>query len=64
LRIDAGTFTLHVDRQNLADLVATTLRKFERRLDGHDLRQQIHFGRNVRDLFGKKHFVLLREEFV
>ena len=41
LRIDAGTFTLHVDRQNLADLVATTLRKFERRLDGHDLRQQI-----------------------
>jgi len=41
LRIDAGTFTLHVDRQNLADLVATTLQKFERRLDGHDLRQQI-----------------------
>jgi two-component system, OmpR family, sensor histidine kinase KdpD len=41
LRIDAGTFTLYVDRHNLADVVATTLRKFERRLDGHDLRQQV-----------------------
>ena len=41
LRIDAGDIHVHVDRQNLADLVATTLRKFERRLDGHDLRQQI-----------------------
>ena len=29
LRIDAGNFAVHLDRHNLADVVATTLRKFE-----------------------------------
>jgi two-component system sensor histidine kinase KdpD len=37
LRIDAGNFTLHLDRHKLADIVATALRKFETRLDGHQL---------------------------
>jgi two-component system, OmpR family, sensor histidine kinase KdpD len=41
LRIDAGTFTVRLDRHNLADIVATTLRIFERHLDGHDLLKQV-----------------------
>jgi two-component system sensor histidine kinase KdpD len=41
LRIDAGNFTLHLDRHKLADIVATALRKFETRLDGHQLSKQI-----------------------
>ena len=41
LRIDAGDFTVHLDRHNLADVVATTLQKFERRLDGHHLLKQV-----------------------
>jgi two-component system, OmpR family, sensor histidine kinase KdpD len=41
LRIDAGNFTVHLDRHKLADVVATTLRKFERRLDGHYLLKQV-----------------------
>jgi two-component system, OmpR family, sensor histidine kinase KdpD len=35
LRIDAGNFTVHPDRHNLADVVNETLRRFESRLDGH-----------------------------
>jgi two-component system sensor histidine kinase KdpD len=35
LRIDAGDFAVHLDRHNLADVVTATLRKLERRLDGH-----------------------------
>jgi two-component system sensor histidine kinase KdpD len=41
LRIDAGTFTVHLDRHRLADIVASAVQKFERRLDGHHLRNQI-----------------------
>jgi two-component system sensor histidine kinase KdpD len=35
LRIDAGNFAVHLDRHNVADVVSSTLRKFEPRLDGH-----------------------------
>jgi len=41
LRIDAGDFAVHLDRHTVADVVATTLRKFESRLDGHDLLEQV-----------------------
>jgi two-component system, OmpR family, sensor histidine kinase KdpD len=41
LRIDAGHFTVHLDRHNLADIVATTLHKFEKRLNGHHLLLQV-----------------------
>lgn len=41
LRIDAGNFAVHLDRHNLADVVATTLRKFLRRLDGHHLIEHV-----------------------
>jgi two-component system sensor histidine kinase KdpD len=41
LRIDAGDFAVHLDRHSLADVVATTLRKFETRLDGHDVLKQV-----------------------
>ena len=41
LRIDAGNFSVHLDRHSLADVVAATVRKFEGRLDGHDLLKQV-----------------------
>ncbi len=41
LRIDAGNFAVHLDRHKLADIVATTVQKFERRLDGHSLLKQV-----------------------
>jgi two-component system sensor histidine kinase KdpD len=41
LRIDAGHFTVHLDRYNLADVVAATLRKFGGSLDGHNLRERV-----------------------
>jgi two-component system sensor histidine kinase KdpD len=41
LRIDAGHFTAHLDRHTLYDIVATTLQKFERRLDGHHLVEHV-----------------------
>ena len=41
LRIDAGHFTAHLERHTLYDIVATTLQKFERRLDGHHLLEQV-----------------------
>ncbi len=37
LRIDAGDFAVHLDRVPLADIVHATLRRFERRLDGHEV---------------------------
>jgi two-component system sensor histidine kinase KdpD len=37
LRIDAGNFSIHFGRHNVADVIATTLRRFESRLDGHRL---------------------------
>ena len=37
LRIDAGDFVTHRDRLRLADVVTPTLRKLERRLDGHQI---------------------------
>ena len=37
LRIDAGDFVVHRDRHSLADVVRSTLRKFEPRLDGHSI---------------------------
>jgi signal transduction histidine kinase len=41
LRIDAGNFTVHLDRHNLGEVVSATLRKFESRLDGHHLLTQV-----------------------
>ena len=55
LRIDAGNFSVHLDRHNLADIIATTLQKFERRLNGHQLLEQVPPGLTVdadRELLG------------
>jgi two-component system sensor histidine kinase KdpD len=41
LRIDAGDFTVHLERHELADVVAAAVRKFERRLEGHRLLQSV-----------------------
>jgi two-component system sensor histidine kinase KdpD len=41
LRIDAGNFTVHLDRHNLADVVATAVQTFEKRLDGHQLLKHV-----------------------
>jgi two-component system sensor histidine kinase KdpD len=41
LRIDAGDFAVHLDRHDLADVVGTTLRKLEGRLDGHPVLRQV-----------------------
>jgi two-component system sensor histidine kinase KdpD len=41
LRIDSGDFAIHLDRHNLADVITATLRKFERRLDGHHVVKQV-----------------------
>jgi two-component system sensor histidine kinase KdpD len=41
LRIDAGNFTVHRDRHNLADIVVAALRKLERRLDGREVLTQV-----------------------
>ena len=41
LRVDAGDFVLHRRRCSVADIVDTTLRDFEPRLDGHPVRNQI-----------------------
>ena len=35
LRIDAGDFAVHSDRHDVGHIVDATLRRFERRLDGH-----------------------------
>lgn len=37
LRIDAGQFTLHRERHRVEDIVAVTLAKFQKRLDGHQV---------------------------
>lgn len=55
LRIDAGNFSVHLDRHDLADIIATTLQKFERRLNGHQLIEQVPPGLTVdadRELLG------------
>ena len=41
LRIDSGDFAVHLDRHNLADVIAATLRTFEKRLDGHQVVKQV-----------------------
>jgi len=41
LRIDSCDFAIHLDRHNLADGITATLRKFERRLDGHHVVKQV-----------------------
>ncbi len=41
LRIDAGNFTVHLDRHKIADVVAATVQKFERRLDGRHLLKHV-----------------------
>lgn len=41
LRIDAGDFKVHRDRYRLADLVGSTLRALQSRLDGHTVIRQI-----------------------
>jgi two-component system sensor histidine kinase KdpD len=37
LRIDAGDFAVHRERHNLRSIIDATLRRFEHRLDGHQL---------------------------
>jgi two-component system sensor histidine kinase KdpD len=41
LRIDAGDFKVHRDRYRLADLVGSTVRALQSRLDGHTVIRQI-----------------------
>jgi two-component system sensor histidine kinase KdpD len=41
LRIDAGDFVVHRDRHRLAEVVRSTLRKFEPRLDGRSIVSQV-----------------------
>jgi two-component system sensor histidine kinase KdpD len=41
LRIDAGDFVVHSDRHNLSSIVDATLRRFERRLDGHQFLRRV-----------------------
>jgi two-component system sensor histidine kinase KdpD len=41
LRIDAGDFTVHPSRHRLATLIGATLRRFERRLDGHEFIEDV-----------------------
>ena len=41
LRIDAGNFAVHRDRHKLADVVRSTLRQFEPRLDGRSIVSQV-----------------------
>jgi two-component system sensor histidine kinase KdpD len=41
LRIDSGDFVVHRDRHRLADVVRSTLRKLESRLDGHPVVNQV-----------------------
>jgi two-component system sensor histidine kinase KdpD len=41
LRIDAGDFTVHPASHRLAALIAATLKRFERRLDGHDVIEDV-----------------------
>lgn len=47
LRIDAGTFTVHRERHRLADVLASSLRTFERRLDGRRVVQRVPEGMTV-----------------
>jgi two-component system sensor histidine kinase KdpD len=44
LRIDAGDFAVHRNRYELGPIVDATLRRFERRLDGHELVRQLPTG--------------------
>jgi two-component system sensor histidine kinase KdpD len=41
LRVDAGRFAVHPQRLLVADLVSATLRRFERRLEGHEVRTAV-----------------------
>jgi two-component system sensor histidine kinase KdpD len=55
LRIDAGDFTVHLGRHPLAAIVAATVKRFERRLDGHTLVERVPADLTVdadRDLLG------------
>lgn len=47
LRIDAGKFTVHLERHAVADLVAAALRQCEGRLDGHRVVRQVPQGLTV-----------------
>jgi two-component system sensor histidine kinase KdpD len=55
LRIDGGDFAVHLDRHHLATVIATTLQKFEHRLDDHELMTRVPEDLSVdadRDLLG------------
>jgi two-component system sensor histidine kinase KdpD len=55
LRIDAGDFTVNPGRHQVVALVAAAVKKFERRLDDHDLQERIPEDLTVdadRDLVG------------
>ena len=41
LRIDSGDFVVHRDRHRVAEIVATALREFEPRLNGHTVTSQV-----------------------
>lgn len=55
LRIDAGDFAVHLGRHRLTDIIDSTLRKFEQRLDGHRVEKRVPDGLTVdvdRELLG------------
>ncbi|MGE5245384.1 MAG: ATP-binding protein [Betaproteobacteria bacterium] len=47
LRIDAGDFSVHLARHDLGDIVDAALRRFARRLDGHQLIKDVPAGATV-----------------
>lgn len=47
LRIDAGDFAVHRDRYDLGTIVGTTLHRFERRLEGHEVIKRVPHGLTV-----------------
>jgi two-component system, OmpR family, sensor histidine kinase KdpD len=47
LRIDAGDFAVHLERLDLAAVVAGTVQRFKRQLDGHDLVTSVPDGLTV-----------------
>jgi two-component system sensor histidine kinase KdpD len=47
LRIDAGDFAIHLDRQNVAAMAVAVLAPFERRLEGHEVHRRVPEGLTV-----------------
>jgi len=47
LRIDAGDFAVHMNRYDVGAIVDETLRRFERRLDGHEVIRRLPEGATI-----------------